>query len=36
LCSFLWESSKPLETLNVKNFVKKTKRQLIWEFIRTN
>ena len=29
LCSFLWKSSKPLETLNVKNFVKKTKSQLI-------
>ncbi len=25
LCSFLWESSKPLKTLDVKNFVKKTK-----------
>ena len=29
LCSFLWKSSKPLETLDVKNFVKKTKSQLI-------
>ncbi len=25
LCSFLWESSKPLKTLDVKNFVKKTR-----------
>jgi sugar-specific transcriptional regulator TrmB len=24
LCSFLWDSSKPLKTLDVKNFVKKT------------
>jgi hypothetical protein len=23
LCSFLWDSSKPLKTLDVKNFVKK-------------
>ena len=26
LCSFLWESSKPLKTIDVKNFVRKTKR----------
>ena len=25
LCSFLWDSSKPLKTLDVKNFVKKTR-----------
>ncbi len=25
LCSFLWESSKPLKTIDVKNFVKKSK-----------
>ena len=26
LCSFLWDSSKTLKTIDVKNFVKKTKR----------
>ena len=26
LCTFLWDSSKPLKTIDVKNFVKKTKR----------
>jgi len=26
LCSFLWDSSKPLKTIDVKNFVRKTKR----------
>jgi len=24
LCAFLWDSSKPLKTLDVKNFVKKS------------
>jgi sugar-specific transcriptional regulator TrmB len=26
LCSFLWDSSKPLKTIDVKNFVRKTKQ----------
>jgi len=25
LCSFLWDTSKPLKTINIKNFVRKTK-----------
>jgi hypothetical protein len=25
LCSFLWDASKPLKTIDVKNFVRKTK-----------